>query len=344
MEGYGVGNRYPKARFLDIVNQYGLQLYRIKPYDSLYKKNAVFRASTNKGKFLIKSIHKRTYGMKLTKEQQSDQLSSYIKKLKAYKYPYYANWLTTKSGRYYMNKNGKPYYMTEWIKGHSLQNNVQDYEALGRALANLHTLYKDSHSSKISFTKRHIKLFKHQERLFKLRLTVLREKKTFAKKCKKWFRRHGDRCKALTNEAWKIFRTPEVKQIISEEIKHPALIHGDVTIPNIIINSRGLFLIDWDCLRKGSTYNEMAKALLNTTNYNPVHMEALLRGYEELKPLKSAERLLICGLFRLPREAWSEARNIVLGRGHRSFRLLKQTWDERLKAISWLDEWARKLP
>jgi hypothetical protein len=63
-----------------------------------------------------------------------------------------------------------------------------------------------------------------------------------------------------------------------------------------------------------------------------------------LKPLKSAERLLISGLFRLPREAWSEARNIVLGRGHRSFRLLKQTWDERLNAINWLDEWARQLP
>jgi Ser/Thr protein kinase RdoA (MazF antagonist) len=343
MEEYGVGNHYPKARFLDIVKQYGLQLYRIKPYDSLYKKNAVFRASTNKGKFLIKAIHKRTYGIKLTKAQQRDQLSSYIKKLKAYKYPHFANWLTTKSGRYYMNKNGKPYYMTEWIKGRSLQNNVQDYEALGRALAKLHTLCKNSHSSKSSFTKRQIKLFKLQESLFRLRLTVISGKKTFAKKSKRWFRRHGDRCKALTNEAWKIFRTPDVKKILSEEIKHPALIHGDVTFPNIIINSSGLFLIDWDCLRMGSTYYEIAKTLLNTTNYNPVHIEALLRGYEELQPLKSAERLLISGLFRLPREAWTEARNIVLGRSHRSFRLLKQTWDERLNAISWLDEWARKI-
>jgi Ser/Thr protein kinase RdoA (MazF antagonist) len=340
MEENGVGNRYPKARFLDIVKQYGLQLYHIKPYDSLYKKNAVFRASTNRGKFLIKAIHRRTFDTKLTREQQSDQLSLYIKKLKASKYPNYASWLTTNSGRYYMKKNGRPYYMTEWIKGRSLQNNAQDYEALGRALAKLHTLYKDRHSSKSSsFTKGQIKLFKLQERLFRHRLKIISRKK---KSAKKWFQGHGDRCRTLSNEAWHIFRTPVVKKILSEEINHPALIHGDVTFPNIIINSSGLFLIDWDSLRMGSTYNEIAKTLLNTTNYNPVHIEALLRGYEEFKPLKSAERLLISGLFRLPREAWSGARNIVLGSGYRGFRLLKQTWDERLKAISWLDDWAHR--
>ena len=148
----------------------------------------------------------------------------------------------------------------------------------------------------------------------------------------------------MAKEAWEIFRESEVKQIISEEINYPSLIHGDVTIPNIIINPNGMFLIDWDCLRMGSTYNEIAKTLLNTTYYNPIHIEALLRGYEEIKPFKSAERLLISALFRLPREAWSEARNIVWGRGQHGFRLLEQTWDERLNAIRWMDEWVRKLP
>jgi Ser/Thr protein kinase RdoA (MazF antagonist) len=129
---------------------------------------------------------------------------------------------------------------------------------------------------------------------------------------------------------------------MSEEIKHPALIHGDVTRPNIIINSKGLFLIDWDCLRMGSTYNEIVKTLSNTTYYNPILINALLRGYEEIKPLKSAERLLISALFRLPREAWGAARNIARGRGHRSFRVLEQTWEQRLIAIRCLDEWARQ--
>jgi Ser/Thr protein kinase RdoA (MazF antagonist) len=334
-----VGNRYHKARLANIAKQYGLHLRRLKPYDTLYKKNAAYRASTNKGKFLIKALHIRTFGTKLTNQQQSDRVSSYIKKLKACRYPNFANWLITKSGHYYVNKNGRQYYMTEWIEGHNLQNDVQEYEALGRALANLHTICKDDHSSMSAFTKRQIKLYKVQEHRFRHQLKVIRGKKTFTKK---WFQKRGDRCSALAYEAWKIFRTPEVKQIMSEEIKHPALIHGDVTRPNIIINSKGLFLIDWDCLRMGSTYNEIVKTLSNTTYYNPILINALLCGYEDIKPLKPAERLLISALFRLPREAWGAARSIAIDRGHRGFRVLEQTWDERLNAIRCLDEWARQ--
>ena len=192
-------NRNHKARLVSIANQYGVQIFRLKPYDSLYKKNAVYCASTNKGKFLIKAFYIRTHGTKLTKEQQSNQVSSYIQKLKHCKYPNFANWLTTSSGRYYVNKNGKLYYMTEWIEGRGLQNNVQDYEALGRALANLHTICKDYLSSKSSFTKRQIKFFKLQERLFRLRLTVIRGKKRSIKNGSKymlivaarWPKKHG---------------------------------------------------------------------------------------------------------------------------------------------------------
>jgi Ser/Thr protein kinase RdoA (MazF antagonist) len=336
-----VEDRHLKARFESIANQYGLQLYRIKPYDSLYKKNAVYRASTNKGEFLIKAFHIRTFGTKLTKKQQTIQVASYIKKLKNRRYPNVVNWLTTHSGRYYVYKNGSPYYMTDWIEGRSLQNNVEDYEALGRAVANLHTICKDYLSSMSSFTIKRIKLFKLQDHLFRLRLKVIKRKKTLANK---WFQEHGDRCSALAKEAWQILRTPKVKEIMSEENKHPALIHGDVTFPNIIINSNGLFLIDWDNLRMGSTYNEIAKTLSNTTCFNPIHIDALLRGYEAIKPLNWAERLLISALFRLPREAWREARNITFGRSNRGFPVLEQSWNERLNAIRWLDEWARHLP
>jgi Ser/Thr protein kinase RdoA (MazF antagonist) len=336
-----VGSRYLKANLADIANQYGLKLYHIKPYDTLYKKNAVYRVSTNKGKFLIKEFSRRTLGTKLSKEQQRNQLSTYIKKLKDCRYPNFAKWLTTNFGQYYVIKNGRPYYMTEWIEGRRMKYDVQEYEALGRALANLHSICKDCRSSRFSFIKRQIKLFKYEDRLFQLRLTSIQKKKTFAKR---WFQKHGDQCGELANEAWKIIGTPEVKRIISKERKHPAFIHGDVTIPNIVFNSSGMFLIDWDCLRMGSTYNEIAKTLSNTTYYNPVHIDALLRGYNIIKPLNSAERLLISALFRLPREAWSEAKKIVLNRSHRGFRVLEQTWNDRLNAIRWLDEWARQLP
>ncbi|TXK83667.1 phosphotransferase family protein [Paenibacillus sp. N3.4] len=136
----------------------------------------------------------------------------------------------------------------------------------------------------------------------------------------------------------------EVHQVFSEEMKQPAFIHGDVTIPNIVINSDNLYLVDWDGLTIGSRYNEIAKALLNTSFFNPDHIKETLQGYEEIQSFNSAERLLISALFRLPREAWSAARNIAYGRGPRDIRILERTWDERLKAIRWLDNWALQLP
>jgi Ser/Thr protein kinase RdoA (MazF antagonist) len=333
-----MANRHHKEKLLDIANQYGLHLHRIKSYNSLYKKNAAYRASTDNGEFLIKEFSIRSKNTNLTKDQKSRRTSLFIQKLKKCKYPNIANWLTTKSKQYFVNKNGRKYYMTEWIEGRSLQNEVQDYEALGKALATLHTSCKDSLPSMSSFTKKQIGVFKLQDRLFGLRLRNIQRGKTIAKR---WFQEHGGHCRELTNEAWNIIDTPEVKKIIVKEINHPALIHGDVTHPNIIINSSGLYLIDWDCLRMGSIYNEIAKTLSNTTSYNPVHIYALLHSYEEIKSFNPGERLLISALFRLPREAWGVARNMVMGRGPRGFRVLEQTWEERLNAIRWLDGWAR---
>lgn len=328
-------NRYQHAKFRSITNRYGLHLHHVKTHDSLYKKNAVYCASTDKGRFLIKALYIRKLDQKLTKEQ----LFSYINKLKRARYPNCPRWLTTRSGKHSVNSNGKPYYMTEWITGRSLQADVQDYEALGRALANLHTLYKYDRANMSSCTKNQIKNFQIQGRLFQLHLRKIRSQSTVPKR---WFKKHGDQCIHLAREAWGMMSTPEVKHIIADERNHPALIHGDVTIPNIVINSRGLFLVDWDCLRKGSIYYEIAKTLSNTTQYNPVLMYALLRAYVEIHPLNSAERRLISAFFRLPREAWVEAQKISRGRSHRGLTLLALTWEDRLNAIARLDEWARE--
>ncbi|MCE5171205.1 aminoglycoside phosphotransferase family protein [Paenibacillus profundus] len=332
-----MANRFHKARFKTIVRNYGLQLHNVKSYASLYKPNAAFRVSTDEGDFLIKPFYRRKIGNKLTTKQQIVRLSSYIQKLKEHGYPHLPNWLVTKSGGYWVTQSGRPYYMMEWVEGGQLQSE-QDYENLGSALATLHNICKGSLPPMSRCTRNQTKLFKMQDILFRRRLPTIRKRKGAGK----WFNEHGGHCIKLANEAWGAIDAPEPKHIMEEEINHPALIHGDVTSPNVIIHSNGLFLIDWDQLRIDSTYYEIVKTLLNTTNYNQVQIDALLRGYEQLKPLIPAERVLVSSLFRLPVEAWIAARGIASGRGSRVFRLLERTWDARLSAIQWMDEWARR--
>jgi Ser/Thr protein kinase RdoA (MazF antagonist) len=325
-------NRHHYAIFKHITTQYGLRLRRVKSFDSMYKKNVVYRASTDKGRFLIKAFSNRLLdGKSFSKER----LVSNIKKLKKSQYPHIARFLFTKTGKYFVNTNNKSYYMMEWVKGHPLQNDVQHYEKLGRALAKLHTSCKDIHYSLSSFTKRQIKFFENESRLFRLRLKLIQKKKA-----SNWFKDHGKQCIGLANEAWEIIKKPEVQRVLSKEKKRSALIHGDVTIPNILVHSSELFLIDWDSLRQGSAYYEIVKTLSNTTYYRPELIDALLRGYEKIKSLSPGERLLISALFRLPREAWNVARNKAYGRKQRGFDIVKGSWNDRLDCIMKLDQWA----
>lgn len=328
-------NRYQKNKFRTITKQYGLRLVRVKTHDSLYKKNAVYCATTNKGKFLVKALKTRSLGRSLPKEQ----FFSYIRKLKTTKYPYAPKWRKTKGGKYSVNWHMNPYYITEWVTGRSIVKDVQDYESLGRALARLHSIRKVHHTPTPPYTQQRINSFKLQSHYFRKHLISVQRKSTSSSR---WFEKNGERCVQLANDAWSMLHDPQVKHILIRERRHPTLTHGDVTIPNIVIHARGLVLIDWDSLRPGSMYYEIAKTLSNTTHYKPYLIDAFLQGYEATRPLRTPERLLISALFRLPREAWSAARKVNSGRNPRDLTLLAESWNDRMHAIYHLDEWARK--
>lgn len=336
MEDDGLARRISTARLRPFVRRYGLHLRHIQPCHSLYRRNAAFRAITDEGVYVIKPFYRRK-NTNLTTKQQIVSVTAYIHKLKAKHYPHLPHWLVTASGRYWVYQSGRPYYMIEWVEGGNLQQGYH-YEQLGRALATLHTICQADLPPMSPYTSRQISFFQDQDRLFRRRLTMMRKRKGTAA----WFREHGNQCIRLAEEAWRSIQRPVTQQVLRDEIRFPALIHGDVTFPNVIMHSNGIYLIDWDQVRMDSTYYEIAKTLLNTTNFNPLLMGALLQGYELVRPLAAAERTLIGSLFRLPVEAWAAARSAVNGQFQRLSRLLQNTWGERLAAIQWLDEWGRQ--
>ncbi|WP_042226946.1 phosphotransferase [Paenibacillus popilliae] len=329
-----MARRISTARLRPFVRRYGLHLRHIQPCHSLYRRNAAFRALTDKGVYVIKPFYRRRIRTTLTTKQQIVRITAYIHKLQAKNYPHLPHWLVNTSGRYWVYQSGRPYYMIEWVEGGNLQHE-EHYEQLGRALGTLHTICQEDLPPMSPYTSRQIAFFQDQDRIFRRRLSMMRKRKGTTA----WFREHGDQCIRLAEEAWMSIQRPETQQVLQDEIRFPALIHGDVTCPNVIMHSNGLYLIDWDQVRMDSTYYEIAKTLLNTTNFNPLLMGALLQGYELVHPLAEAERILIGSLFRLPVEAWAAARSAVTGQGSRLSRLLQNTWAERLAAIQWLDEW-----
>jgi Ser/Thr protein kinase RdoA (MazF antagonist) len=321
----------PAQRLSSILQQYGLCTYKIHACSSLYKKKAAYRVLTDKGSFLLKPYRGQ--------QRLLNRVCSRLAWLLKHSFDSMPQWLITVNGKHWITKNRRLYYITEWIDGTQLGEDVQDYERLGEVLARLHLISRRRSSVRPSFSKMEINRFRKRHRTFARHLRAIQMKRNESD-C--WFRERGDQCLSLAEEAWKTLKRHDVRRMLRKEI--PSIIHGDVTSPNVIVHRDGIYLVDWERARRGSAYYEVAKTLNNVAAFSVPYMKALLDGYEKHYPLIPEERLIIASLCRLPREAWIAADQIRSGIHTDMFNVLKETWPKRMEAIRWLDGWAGQQP
>jgi Ser/Thr protein kinase RdoA (MazF antagonist) len=322
-----MNNKQQSNKIRSILNEYGLRIHDLHTCRSLYKEAAAYRAATDGGSVMIKPFK--------GKPERLFRICSRIEWLNRQGFPHMPRLLTTIKGDRWVNSTGQLFYVMEWINGSELGDNERDYESLGEVLAKLHTI---SIAPSFRTSVHSIRKFDHfmqKNRIFVQQLPFLQRKKGVIGK---WFREKGQSCQALAERGWSTIRQPRVQQMLLRE--KPALIHGDVTRPNVILNENGLYLIDWDYVREGSTYYEVSKTLANLTNFSIVNMRSFLRGYEKHRPLCREERLIISSFFRLPREAWIAASALRSGKKSSVFDILEKSWSDRMAAVSWMDEWA----
>lgn len=322
-----MGNSQLKRSYGSIVKQYGLHAHRINPCHSLYKKTAAYSVSTSKGKYFLKPYHGRKSRLK--------RVYSQMVWLQKHHFHHMPKWFKTKKGKHYVNSKGRLYYVSEWIQGSKLNDNVQDYEKLGEVLGQLHFVSRSSAVSAPSFSARKITCFQQQHKTFVRQLPIIRKQRN---EIGKWFKKNGKQCVALGQEAWSTLLQPDIRRSIRQE--KPSIIHGDVTWPNVIVGSNVVYLVDWEFSRRGSAYYEVAKTLNNIANFDLLRIQAFLAGYEKHNSLTAKERLIISSLFRLPREAWMTARKIRSDRKPSIFYNLKNSWPKRMETIQWMDLWA----
>jgi len=333
-------NPYTKHRIRKITRRFGLRPLRSSTVASFYKENAIIQVQTKTGTYAVKPFLRNTL-LRSSTVHQMKTTTAYIELLMNSGFSYMPKWLTTSSGKLWTLHHGRPFYMTEWINGRNLETN-KDFEELGRALATLHTTSSGLLDTKGPFTHKQIGLWKIQDRLFRSQMASAIQTH---ERNRKWYKKYGKHCKRLTDRAWANLSSPEIENLLEKESEHPALIHNDITSPNVIISENGqLFIIDWDRVKVGSIYVDLAKALMNTTQFNPDFILALLKGYEERRPLDETERKLISSLYGLPREAWHATLFPHQSRSLEMLKILKQTWRPRLKAMDLLDEWTKSIP
>ncbi len=316
-----------KKHLTSVLKQYALRLYNVQAYHSLYRKEAAYRVSTDKGTFCLKPFRGSFARLSGIHKRLDDIRSSNFSSL--------PRWIPRKNGKYWSPQDGQFFYVTEWINGTKLGDKENDFLRLGAILARLHQSTTFSKSVSPSYTLREINRFRRMHQLFTSRLEKLNSEK---RELWEWFQEHGADCLSLAEESWNVINQGSIQRILEEE--KPSIIHGDVTRPNVIVQSANVFLIDWELARPGSTYYEVAKTLANVTNFSVPLTKAFLSGYESVRPLSYEEWQLIVSLTRLPREAWIAARQILSGRPSVTFHVLKVTWGRRMEWVGWLDSWA----
>lgn len=329
-------NPYTKTRVRKIIRRFGMNMLSLKMRSSFYRKNAVIQVQTENGVYALKPFFRNTY-LRSSTVQQIKTAMNVARFLMDNGYNYMPNWLSTKSNALWTIDQGRPFYITEWIKGRNLEG-AEDFEELGRALATLHTLSYDIHTTKKSYTLKRIRIWKFQDRLFRKRMAKVIQNK---ERHRGWYKKYGKAFKRQVDRAWTDLEEPAIVTLLKME--PPALIHSDITTPNVIISDDGrLYIIDWDCVKVGSIYVDISKALRNTTQFNPEFIQSLLKGYEELKPLHQSERRVITSLYGIPQEAWYVARCPKTPRSMKMMDMIDQTWHQRLKALDLLDEWTNQ--
>lgn len=313
-----------KWQIRSVLREYGFRDHRIYAHGSVYEKITAYRVVTRKSKYCLKPYRGLRRNLKL--------VCSRTEKLRKLGFANSPKWLTTGKGKKWVTRVGQHYYMTEWIDGSHLGDKEEDHARLGEVLAQLHLISKDRSPAIQSLVTKEINDLNVQNQMFARHLRSLKKRRN---ESGQWFKEHGKQCLSLAAESWKVFRRPKVTRLL-----RPSLIHGDLTRPNIIVQPNGLYLVDWEAVRWGIPYYELAKTLSNVTNYSEPLMKALLTGYEKYNPLSPTERTIVASFYRLPREAWHSARELYYGRNAAVFQVLTQSWPKRLEMIRWLDTWA----
>lgn len=319
-----------------IARRFGLKALRSTPVSSLYRKNAVIQVRTDTGTYALKPFLRNAPFHQDTSHQMRTA-AKYTRSLMNSGYSFMPPWLPAATGELWILNQGTPFYITEWIKGRRLEI-PGDFEKLGRALAVLHTNPFRLPFSHRSATLEQIRLWKTKDRLFRRNMT---HASNHNKRFRRSIRKYGEAWKRLSDQAWTEIKRPEIARLLKEERARPALIHGDITSPNVIIaDDERLFIIDWDRIMVGSIYVDTAKALMNTTGFNSEFMQSFLRGYEEIRPLSQTERRLITALYGLPREMWYAIRFPNRSRSGEMLEIMNQTWPLRKQAMKFMGGWA----
>lgn len=322
-----------------VVRAYGLTPIRVEPLESAYKSAAAYHVQTESQDVVVKPY----LGTRSELLLLAERMQSLVKG----GYPHIGEWLTATSGQPYTLCNGNLYYVTQYTDGHWLDLESTGLYGLGQALARLHAFSTTPAAARVKNVQRSAQRVAYQVHRFEALLPKLMAADAA---WSPWFKQHGADCLWLGTKALSILHGQSAARRLQAATLNPSWVHGDVTRPNVLVCSDGhVVLIDWERMTLGVCYQELAKALINTTDFRTTAIRRILNGYNSVRTFRRSEKALVCAFSILPREVWSYAKAVKNSPNRiaqpspalqRTFDIVRATFESRIAATRYLCNWS----
>lgn len=265
----------------EMVKCYGLSSTRLTWFDSLYATKVAARFESGGRLYKLKRFSGKRDSLETIAHRHlwlQKQVGSLL-----------PTWRTTMAGRLYMEVADELYYVTEWVEGRPFDHTVRDARSLGAVLSRVHAFQP------------HTQYF-HAPRLWHRLRTVVQAKRILSNGV---VRELPDPMRSFLRKEQQTLRrqmdvTVKRLRVLATKLQ-PAVLHGDVTIPNLLYDKNGARLIDWETVDGGFAAEELAKTALNTCNLSIELVESLLNGYGWLQ-LSPENRAAFLYFLHIPRE------------------------------------------
>ncbi|EPZ48264.1 MULTISPECIES: aminoglycoside phosphotransferase family protein [Alicyclobacillus] len=307
----------PNRRLEEVLEDtYGLLVTQMSWHDSLYLKRVAAKVETSSGLLKLK---------RYTGSEQA--LRQYYRRYLALArtgFKGLPRWYRTAEGKPYVAVQDELFYLIDWIEGRPFRLSSTDARRLGEALAEMHRVRPDTAGFRKPRWRDQLRQVTQARRLLRGGI---------AERLPKDARRFIEQQESLLDET---FRHVADSLTVRHRLLKSGVVHGDVTLPNILFVDHRARFIDWERLNVGFPLEELAKAAMNTCHFSILHVEHLLTGYD-YDLLDHDQKEIFSTFFEIPREVVYLL--LRASRGHSTkhdasmWTFVRDTWDARMALI-----------
>lgn len=229
-------------------------------------------------------------------------------------------WQVTTCAKPYIELGDNLYYVTDWVSGRTFGHTQSDAHALGRLLSYVHAFDPPDSGFQVPRMQQRLRTTVQAKRILGNGIA-----QRMPDPIRTFLRREAQSLREQMSIPLRQLR-------LSAGYLSPAVVHGDVTIPNLLYDEHRARLIDWETANGGFAVEELAKTAMNTCNLSIPLVDSLLDGYH-FDALSPEQRAAFLCFLHIPREIvyllHKAVRRVPNEQDRAQWQLVMQTWRDR---------------